>query len=78
MSALKDIFRSSEKGRSGGLMRRSRVVYLLATGNKYEDAVSHFLGLKVGIELWNFWKRAVLTLDFLSCSQGLHQLGPTA
>jgi hypothetical protein len=35
--------------------------YLLAPGNKYEDVVSYFLGLKVGIELWNFCKRAVQT-----------------
>jgi hypothetical protein len=36
--------------------------YLLALRNKYEDVVSYFLGLKVGIELWNFCKRAVQTL----------------
>jgi hypothetical protein len=52
-------------------MRWSQVVYLLAPGNMYEDVVSCFLGPKVSIELWNFCKRAVQTLDFLSWSQGL-------
>jgi hypothetical protein len=47
---------------SGGLTRRSQVVYLLALENKYEDVVSYFLGLKVSIELWKFCKRAVQTL----------------
>jgi hypothetical protein len=47
-------------------MRRSWVVYLLAPGNKYEDVVSYFLGLKVGIEFWNFCKSSVQILDFLS------------
>jgi hypothetical protein len=47
---------------SGGLTRKSWVVYLLAPGNKYEDVVSYFLGLKVSIHLWNFYKRAVQLL----------------
>jgi hypothetical protein len=47
---------------SGGLMRKSRVVYLIAPGNKYEHVVSYFPGLKISIELWNFCKRAVQTL----------------
>jgi hypothetical protein len=78
VSAVKDIFRSSEQWRSRGFTRRSWVVYLLATENKYEDVVSYFLGLKVSIKLWNFCKRAVQILDFLSWSQGLCQLGPIA
>jgi hypothetical protein len=51
---------------SGGPTRKSRVVYLLALGNKYEDVVSYFLGLKVSVELWNFCKRAVQTPEVLS------------
>jgi hypothetical protein len=43
-------------------MTKSWVVYFLALGNKYEDVVSYFLGLKVSIELWNFYKKAVQTL----------------
>jgi hypothetical protein len=66
MSAVKVILRSSEQGKSGGLKRKSWVVYLLAPGNKYEGMVSYFLVLKVSIALRNFCKRAVQTLDFLS------------
>jgi hypothetical protein len=36
---------------SRGVKKRSWVVYLLVPGNKYEDVVSNFLGLKVGLEL---------------------------
>jgi hypothetical protein len=48
---------------SGGLTRKSQVVYLLALENKYEDVFSYFLGLNVSVELWNFCKRASQTLD---------------
>jgi hypothetical protein len=79
VSAVKDIFRSSEQGRSGHLMRRSWVVYVLAPGNKYEDVVSYFLGPKVSIKLWNFCKRTVKTLDFPSLALRTPcQLGPSA
>jgi hypothetical protein len=47
-------------------MMGSWVVYLLAPGNRYEDVVNYFLGPKVSMDLWNFCKRAVQTLDFLS------------
>jgi hypothetical protein len=47
---------------SGGLTRRSQIVYFLALENKYEDVVSYFLGMKVSIELWNFCKRTMQTL----------------
>jgi hypothetical protein len=65
-SSVKVICGSSEQGMSGGLRRKSQVIYLLAPGNKYEDVVSYFLGLKVSIELWNFCKRAVQTPVVLS------------
>jgi hypothetical protein len=64
MPAVNVICRSSERGMSGGLTRRSRVFYLLAPGNKYEDIFSYFLGLKVSIELSKFCKSAVQTFDF--------------
>jgi hypothetical protein len=35
-----------ERGMSGGLMRKSQVIFL-----HHEDVVSYFLGLKVSIEL---------------------------
>jgi hypothetical protein len=54
---------------SGGLTRKSWVVYLLVPGNKYEDVVSYFLGLKVSIDLWSICKRAVQLLLQETCAE---------